>query len=112
MLASVQICFQMLRDSMALSKSGPVAWPIGHIIPKLRMDAPTARSLRSNTVTLYPRKANARAVARPTMPAPIMMAEPPDPLKGELLICVSIIQVECLIGCRHVYFCGRFVKSI
>src|ERR1700744_3344674 len=75
MLASVHISFHILRDSKALSYNGPVACPMGHIIPKFRMDAPTACSLRSKTVTLYPRLASALAVAKPTIPAPITIAD-------------------------------------
>jgi hypothetical protein len=48
---------------------------MGQIIPKLRMEAPTAFPLRSSTVTLYPLLPKANAVARPTMPAPITIAD-------------------------------------
>jgi hypothetical protein len=48
---------------------------MGQTIPKLRMDAPTACKFLSITVTLYPRMAKALAVAKPTMPAPMIRAE-------------------------------------
>src|ERR1700761_8755480 len=101
-LASVQISFHILRDNMARSNSGPVACPIGHIIPKLRMDAPPERSLRSNRVTLYPRKAKARAVARPTMPAPIIIARLFEALIP--LVCLTDLFVRF-------YRDGRFAES-
>eukprot|EP00952_Eustigmatos_sp_NYUAD-ZCMA_P002162 9670-Eustigmatos_ZCMA.PRE.1 len=48
----------------------PGGWPVTSICPKLRMDAPTAMSLRSNTVTRRPRLTAAAACAKPKMPAP------------------------------------------
>ncbi len=48
----------------------PGGWPVTSIWPKLRMEAPTAASLRSNTVTRRPRLSAAAACARPRMPAP------------------------------------------
>src|SRR5271170_4223153 len=91
----------MLRDSMALSNIAPVACPMGHTIPKLRIDAPTAISLRSKTVILYPLIARARAVARPTMPAPIIIA----------FFDVVFMQVVYLIHPAIVCSCGRYAEN-
>src|SRR5580692_11657770 len=51
---------------------------MGHTMPKLRMEAPTAFSVRSKTFTVNPFFARALAVASPTMPAPITIADRDD----------------------------------
>jgi hypothetical protein len=42
---------QRARLARAISRSSPAGWPIGQIMPKLRIDAPAARSERSKIVT-------------------------------------------------------------
>jgi len=49
---------------------------MGHTIPKFLIEAPTALSDLSKTFTENPRSANALAVASPTIPAPITIADP------------------------------------
>src|SRR5665213_2004817 len=53
----------------------PFGCPTGHIIPKFLTEAPTALTDLSMTVTVKPFKESALAVARPTIPAPITIAD-------------------------------------
>jgi hypothetical protein len=61
-------------DNIALSYILPSAWPMGQIIPKFLMEAPTAKEFFSNTLTFFPLIARALAVASPTIPAPMTIA--------------------------------------
>ncbi len=61
---------QMSRDRMARRQHAPACWPVTVMKPKLRIEAPLAWASRSITTTRLPRRAAARAWARPQMPAP------------------------------------------
>src|ERR1019366_2284174 len=80
------ISFQMFLLRNARLYIFPSGWPMGHTIPKFLTDAPTALPDLSITVTVKPFNERARAVAKPTMPAPITIADlfmaSPQPLSN------------------------------
>ena len=70
MPAPAAISSQTARLRRARRQTTPRGWPVTVTKPKLRIEAPFAWASRSITTTERPRRAAARAQARPTMPAP------------------------------------------
>src|ERR1039458_5388553 len=94
------ISFQIERLRIARLYILPSRWPIGQTIPKFLTEAPTACPDLSITVTRKPFIDNALAVAKPTIPAPITIA---DLFMDHYLVFISrgkdnAIQVQIIRG--------------